>query len=76
LANTTANRQYFDYGCASQQNLAAMVADPLDLLYPRASSPADAERRGTVLEDYRNGDIYQSDYSRVTGGEVAQGVGQ
>lgn len=76
MADTTANRHYYNYGCASQQNLAAMVANPLDLLYPRGTSPADPERRGNVLDHYRKGEPYQSDYGRVAGGSVAQGVGQ
>ena len=43
------NRNYFNYGCATQQNLAAMVANPLDLLYPRAMPPPDAARRTAVI---------------------------
>ena len=30
------NQQYYNFGCASQRNLAAMVADPADLVQPRA----------------------------------------
>ena len=41
-ANTTENRNYFAFGCATQQNLAAIVDNPLDLLYPRGLTPADA----------------------------------
>jgi len=76
LANTQSNQNYFNYGCASQNNMAAMVANPLDLLYPRGTSPADPERRGTVLDHYRKGEVYQSDYSRAEAGDIAQGVGQ
>lgn len=46
------NRNYFDYGCATQQNLAAMVVNPLDLLYPRGMSPPDAVRRAGVIGNY------------------------
>lgn len=49
------NRHYGNYGCATQQNLAAMVNNPLDLLYPRGLTPADAERRTDVLNKYRTG---------------------
>jgi pilus assembly protein CpaD len=70
------NRHYFNYGCASQQNLAAMVQSPLDLLYPRGLTPADAARRASVLEKYRLGQPFTSDTSREQGGAVAQGVGQ
>ncbi len=76
VAENGENRSYFNFGCATQQNLAAMVASPLDLLYPRGLTPADASRRATVLEAYRDGDPFTSNLAGETGGEVAQGVGQ
>ena len=55
LGDTSENKEYANFGCASQQNLAAQVADPRDLLGPRGVGEIDAERRTTMLEDYRNG---------------------
>lgn len=55
------NRDYFEnqpswnFGCATQRNLAAMIADPADLVQPRAETPAYTMRRTTVLEKYRLG---------------------
>jgi pilus assembly protein CpaD len=69
------NTHYSAYGCASQQNLAAMVDNPLDLLYPRAMTPVDATRRTQVLDKYRTGSSTQGDYSRESGGTIVQGVG-
>jgi pilus assembly protein CpaD len=46
------NAQYFDFGCAQQQNLAAMVADPADLVRPRAMTPASGARRAKVMQIY------------------------
>ncbi len=69
------NRHYFNFGCATQQNLAAMIVNPLDLLYPRGLTPADAARRAAVLEKYRQGESFTSDLSKEQGGAVAQGVG-
>ncbi len=74
-SDTGQNRNYFALGCASQQNLAAMVASPLDLIYPRGLTPADAVRRATVLDHYRKGEPFSADLSREDGGAVAQGVG-
>jgi pilus assembly protein CpaD len=57
----SATRDYFEnqppwnYGCASQRNLAAMVDDPADLVQPRAETAANTMRRTTVLEKYRQG---------------------
>ena len=69
------NTNYAAYGCATQQNLAAMVDNPLDLLYPRAMTPGDTTRRTRALENYRNGDVTQGNYSRESGGSIVQGVG-
>ncbi|MCZ4289369.1 CpaD family pilus assembly protein [Hoeflea alexandrii] len=58
LANTTENKHYANFGCASQNNLAAQIANPGDLIAPRGMTPIDAERRSTVIEAYRkNGAI-------------------
>jgi pilus assembly protein CpaD len=76
----TANRNYYAFGCATQQNLAAVVDNPTDLLYPRAMTPADAVRRTGVVGNHEglNGTTptaTQSDYSKEPGAAVAQGVG-
>jgi pilus assembly protein CpaD len=68
------NRNYQNFGCATQSNLAAMVDNPLDLIYPRALSPADAARRSTVLDKYRKGEVYSA-AQKLEGGEVSEGVG-
>jgi pilus assembly protein CpaD len=57
LAETSQNH---NFGCASQQNLAAQIADPRDLLSPRGVDTIDAERRTTVLDQYRRGDLTTS----------------
>jgi type IV pilus biogenesis protein CpaD/CtpE len=44
-----------NYGCAYQNNVAAMVANPADLLRQRAELPPDANRRAGVIEAYRAG---------------------
>jgi pilus assembly protein CpaD len=49
------NIQYWNFGCASQHNLAAQVENPADLVQPRAESAAYTPRRTTVLEKYRAG---------------------
>ena len=53
LADTSQNRNYADYGCSTQNNLAAQIANPGDLLGPRAESPIDAANRGAVIEAYQ-----------------------
>ena len=60
LSDNHENRNYKNYGCATQSNLAAIVSNPADLLGPRGTTGIDAARRGKVIEDYRSGDRTQS----------------
>jgi pilus assembly protein CpaD len=50
------NKQYYNFGCANQRNLAAMVEDPTDLVQPRAETPAYTPRRNIAFDKYRKGD--------------------
>lgn len=49
------NMPYYNFGCASQSNFAAMVADPRQLLDGYDDDPAMTARRSTVLERYVEG---------------------
>ena len=49
------NAQPHNFGCAQQQNLAAMVANPADLIRPRELAPANGARRAKVITDYSQG---------------------
>jgi pilus assembly protein CpaD len=49
------NKSYYNFGCATQRNLAAMVDEPSDLVQPRAESPAYTMRRNVAFEKYRKG---------------------
>ncbi|MFD1988242.1 CpaD family pilus assembly protein [Mesorhizobium newzealandense] len=53
LVDTAENKHYADFGCSYQNNLAAQMANPADLLGPRKSSTIDAENRGAVIDVYR-----------------------
>jgi pilus assembly protein CpaD len=50
------NMPWPDKGCATQRNLAAMVANPEDLLHPRGETPRPGERRDNVWSKYVKGD--------------------
>jgi pilus assembly protein CpaD len=56
LSKSPANLDYPNFGCATQQNLAEMVANPADLLGPRTSTPRDGERRDEQWSQYIKGD--------------------
>jgi pilus assembly protein CpaD len=65
LAATQANDTSPDFGCSVQQNIAAMVADPRDLMGSRPVGPADATRRGDVVGKYEKGAITQADKNKT-----------
>jgi pilus assembly protein CpaD len=54
LLNNSENKHYADFGCSYQNNLAAQVANPSDLIGPRKQGDIDAERRAVTIGDYRN----------------------
>ncbi|HEX3430265.1 MAG TPA: CpaD family pilus assembly protein [Rhizomicrobium sp.] len=51
-SDTAQNLPMPDFGCSVQHNVAAMVADPRDLVAPRGMGPSDATRRQTVVGTY------------------------
>ena len=54
VLDTSENKHYANFGCSSQNNLAAQVANPEDLLGPRKQTPIDADNRDAVIGDYRD----------------------
>ncbi len=61
VANTMENKHYHNFGCASQNNLAAQIANPSDLLAPRGMTPIDAQRRDRVIDNYRQNGSFATD---------------
>jgi pilus assembly protein CpaD len=49
------NRQYYNFGCSQQRNLAAMIDNPSDLVQPRSETAPYAPRRAVAFEKYRKG---------------------
>jgi pilus assembly protein CpaD len=60
LTDTADNRPYNTLGCAQQHNIAAMVANPEDLILPETADPSDPMRRSVVIDKYREGDATAS----------------
>jgi pilus assembly protein CpaD len=56
LAEEPKNLAHPNLGCATQRNFAAMVANPADLLGPRANTGRPGERRDQVWEKYVKGE--------------------
>ncbi len=51
-----------NFGCSSQSNLAAMVAEPTDLIAPRASTSSSAARRTAMMDAWRQGKLTPGTY--------------
>jgi len=49
------NKPYYNFGCANQRNLAAMIDNPSDLVQPRDETPAYTSRRNIAFDRYRKG---------------------
>lgn len=55
LRKSADNMPMQSFGCATQSNLAAMIANPADLIRPADMSQPDAGRRARQLGQYREG---------------------
>lgn len=58
IADTADNKHYTNFGCSYQNNMAAQIANPADLLGPRQQTTVDATRRMRVIDGYRNAPFY------------------
>ncbi len=56
------NKSYYNFGCAYQRNMAAMIDNPSDLVQPRPETPAYTARRTEGFEKYRKGNTTTTDY--------------
>ncbi|MBN9595827.1 MAG: CpaD family pilus assembly protein [Afipia sp.] len=66
------NRPYYNLGCATQRNLAAMVDSPSDLVQPRAESPAYTPRRSMAFDKYRKGTTTTTQYPEADKAKLSE----
>jgi len=71
-SETASNLPSPNFGCATQHNLAAMVADPRDLLGPRTIGSSDATRRTTVVGKYEKGETTAATKSQDQTANISQ----
>jgi pilus assembly protein CpaD len=50
------NQPYWNLGCSSQRNMAAMIDNPADLVQPRGETPANTARRSFAMDKHRRGE--------------------
>ncbi len=67
LATDRQNMPHPNLGCATQKNLAAMIANPADLLGPRSETqPVLGERRDVTWDKYLKGETLRARRSLKT----------
>ena len=66
------NREYWNFGCANQRNLAAMVAEPADLMQPRAETPVYRAKRTVGNEKWRKGESPATIYPDSQKGAISE----
>jgi pilus assembly protein CpaD len=69
--NDFSNQEYWNFGCAAQRNLAAMVDNPADLVQPRGETPAYAARRSVAIDKYRTGENPSGKYDNYDKGKIS-----
>lgn len=65
------NMPWPEFGCTTQHNFAAIVANPRDLLEPRTSEQADDGRRSKILDSYRKGEVTAAVKTQDDSGNVS-----
>jgi pilus assembly protein CpaD len=71
------NQPHWNLGCATQRNLAAMVANPSDLVQPQPETPPYTMRRTKVMEKYRDGESTATKYPDQNAAKISDfGGGQ
>ena len=74
VAHTRSNSDLPNLGCSVRTNLAAMIADPADLLGNRQLDPGDSERRYITFEAYRQGEQTASERNEGESGVISDAV--
>jgi len=69
------NKPYYNLGCANQRNLAAIVANPSDLVQPRPETPVYTARRTYAIDKYRQGQTTTTSYPETDKNKISN-VGQ
>ncbi len=70
------NEPYWNFGCATQSNFAAQIADPVDLVRGRTPGAIDPIRRTNNIEKLRDGNDPSTNYRQDGTGRINQAVAQ
>ena len=65
------NKPYWNLGCSTQRNLAAMVDNPADLVQPRAETPVYRAKRTFGTDKWRKGESPATTYPDASKGAIS-----
>lgn len=68
------NASTLGMGCAVTANMAAQIANPRDIIQPRAMPPAETGRAATVFANYRQGDRTSAAQEELVAGRISRAV--
>jgi len=74
LGRRFSNQSSPGFGCAVTANMAAQIANPNDILAPRAMTPADSGRAAVVFDSYRKGQASSTPQETLVEGQVSRAV--
>jgi pilus assembly protein CpaD len=66
------NDPYYNFGCAGQHNLAAMVDEPADFIEPRGETPPYTARRDQVFDKYKKGESTATVYPDLDKAKISE----
>jgi pilus assembly protein CpaD len=65
------NKEYYNFGCFQQHNIAVMTANPADLVQPRAEGPAYTAKRTFGTDKWRKGESPATTYTDAQKGAIS-----
>ena len=66
------NKSYYNFGCAYQRNMAAMIDNPSDFVQPRPETPPYTARRNEAFEKYRKGNTTTTTYPEAEKAKLSE----
>lgn len=74
MGGRMSNQSSIGLGCAITANMAAQIADPRDIVAPRAMTPSDSGRAAVIFDNYRSGQPTSAPQDSLVAGRIARAV--
>ena len=74
MGGRISNQSSAGLGCAITANMAAQIAEPRDIVAPRAMTPSDSGRAAVIFDNYRSGQPTSAPQDTLVSGRIARAV--